>query len=165
MIENMSTHCRQKMGTLYHVRDFLGPRGLAVAFKSFVRPVCEYFSVAVMGAAATLLSKLDMVLKMAEKLSECAFPSLHACREASAVGLLYKLLDFFQSQGPLQQFCLTFATAPLIYSYCLRSLNDNPLSLSSSVQYTSLDLFRSFLGAISNIWASMYSFRHQAARF
>ena len=75
---------------------------------------------------------------MAEKLSECAFPSLHSRREASVVDLLCKLLDF-QGRGPLQQFCPTFSTAPLTHSYCLRSLNDDPLSLSSSVQYTSLE--------------------------
>ena len=76
------------METLYRVRDFLGPRGLAVAFKSFFRPVYEYRSVAVVGTAATHLSKLDAIQKMAEKLSECTFPSLHSCSEVSAVGLL-----------------------------------------------------------------------------
>ena len=71
-----------------------------------------------MDAAATHLSKLDAVQKMAEKLSECAFPLLHSRRGASAVGVLSKLLDF-RGRGPLQQFCLTFATAPLTHSYCL----------------------------------------------
>ena len=55
MIENMSTRCQQRMVAQYRVRDFLCPRHLPVAFKSFVRLVCEYGSVAVMGAAATHL--------------------------------------------------------------------------------------------------------------
>ena len=110
--------------------------------------------VVVMGTTVTHLSKLDAVQKMAEKLSECAFPSLHSGHEASAVGLFCKLLDF-RGQGPLHQFCPTFATAPLTHSYYLRRLNDNPLSLFPSVQCTSLDLFRrSVLGAITNISAS-----------
>ena len=79
------------MEVLYHVRDNLGPRGLAVAFKSFVRPVCEYGNV---GACATHLSSLDIIQKMAEKLSECTFSSLHSHCAGSAVGLFCKLLDF-----------------------------------------------------------------------
>ena len=48
MVDSMSTHCRQRMGALYHVRDFLGPRGLGLGLdKSFVRAVCEYSSVAI----------------------------------------------------------------------------------------------------------------------
>ena len=73
---------------------FLGPRSLAVALKSIVRPACEYSSVAVIGASAAHLSKLDVVQILAEKLSECAFPSLHSYHETSAVGLLCKLLAF-----------------------------------------------------------------------
>jgi len=46
------------MEALYGVKDFMEPRGWAVAFHSFVRPVCEYGSVVIMGASATDLSKL-----------------------------------------------------------------------------------------------------------
>ena len=107
-----------------------------------------------MGAAASHLSTLNAVQKRAEKLSDCTFPSLHSHHEASAVGLLCKLLDF-RGQGPLQQFCPSFATTPLIHSYSLRNLSDDPLLLSSTIKYNSLDLYRrSFLGAITNIWAS-----------
>ena len=48
----------KRMGALYHVREYLDPKGLAVAFWSFVRPVCEYGSVAFMGASATHLLKV-----------------------------------------------------------------------------------------------------------
>ena len=47
------------MGALYHVSQYLSPKGLAVAFRSFVRPVCEYRSVAFMGTSATHLLKFD----------------------------------------------------------------------------------------------------------
>ena len=98
MIENMSTYFRQRMGALYRVIDFLGPRGLAVAFKSFVRPVCEYGSVAIMGASTTHLSKLDAIQKMAEKLSsltaflpcgQCCGPTLYISYLISEVDGLY----------------------------------------------------------------------------
>jgi len=71
-----------------------------------------------MGAAVSYLSKLDAVQKKAEKLSDCTFPSLHSHREASAVGLFCKVLDF-RGRGPLQQFCPAFATTPLTHSYSL----------------------------------------------
>ena len=59
------------MGALYHVGDYLGPKGLAIAFTSFVRPVCEieYSSVATMGTSATHITKFDAIQRMAEKLS------------------------------------------------------------------------------------------------
>jgi len=59
MVDSMSTCCRQRIGALYHGKEFLGLRGFIVAYKSFVRPVCEYGSVAIMGASATHLSKLN----------------------------------------------------------------------------------------------------------
>ena len=93
MVDSMSTRCRQRMGALYRVRDFLGSRGFIVAYKSFVRPVCEYGSVAIMGASATHLSKLDSIQKMAERFCGYELPSLHSLCKASAVGLLCKLLD------------------------------------------------------------------------
>jgi len=45
--------------------------------------VCEYGIVAIMGALATHLSKLDSIQKMAERFSGCKFPSLHSRCEAS----------------------------------------------------------------------------------
>ena len=49
---------------------------IAIAFKSFVRPICEYGNVAIMGAAPSHLPKLDAVQKKAEKLSDIV-PFLH----------------------------------------------------------------------------------------
>jgi len=48
------------MGALYHVRDFLGPRGSIVAYKSFVRPVCEYGSVTLMGLQPPIYLNLTL---------------------------------------------------------------------------------------------------------
>jgi len=58
-----------------------------------VRHVCEYGSVAIMGALTTHLSKLDTIQKMAEMFCGCEFPSLLSRRKASAMMLLCKLLD------------------------------------------------------------------------
>jgi len=67
MISQLSTRCRQRIGALYHVREYLGPNSLVVAFRSFVRPVCEYGGIAFVGASATHLSKFNKVQKLAEK--------------------------------------------------------------------------------------------------
>jgi len=34
MIEHISTRCGQRMGALYRIKDYLGPRGLPIAFKA-----------------------------------------------------------------------------------------------------------------------------------
>ena len=96
---------------------------------------------------------LDSIQKTAERFCGCEFPSLHSRRKVSAVGLLCKLLDS-QGRGPLQHFRPVIATTPT-HSYSLRSLNCDPLLLSSPARFTSLDLFRrSFFGTIANILAS-----------
>ena len=55
MIDQLATRCHQLLGALYHVREYFGQSGLAVAFKSFVRPMCEYDDIIFMGASAVCL--------------------------------------------------------------------------------------------------------------
>ena len=155
MISQLSTRCRQRMGALFRMREYLGPNGLAVAFRSFVRPVCEYGGVAFMGASATHLSKFDKMQKLAERISGRVFPTLQSRRAASAIGLLCKLLDFC-GRGPLQLFCPNFVN-PATHSYSLRSVNTDSLLLSSTIQFNLLDLFRrSFFGVIIDICMGCY---------
>ena len=107
------------------------------------------------------MNKVVLLLWMLQPLTylnliqcEKTFPLLQSRHEASVVDLLCTLLDS-RGRGLLQLFCPTFATAPLTHSYCLGSLNDVPLLLSSPFQFKSLDLFkRSFLGVIADIWVS-----------
>ena len=42
MIDQLVTRCRQGLSALYRIRDYLGQSGIVTAFRSFVRPVCEY---------------------------------------------------------------------------------------------------------------------------
>ena len=85
------------MAALYHAREYLGVKELAVAFRSFVRPVCEYSGVAFMGASATHLSKFDKVQKLAEKMSGGLFPALQSCHAASTFGLHWIFIDVAES--------------------------------------------------------------------
>ena len=101
MIDHLTVRYRQRLGALFHVREYLGQSGLAVAYKSFVRPVCEYGCVIFMSASAVHLHKLDAVQKAAERLCQVSFQPLSSCRKASAIGLLCKLLDS-RCQQPLQ---------------------------------------------------------------
>ena len=73
MIDQLTTHCRQRLGALFRVKEYLGQSGLVTAYKSFVRPVCEYGNVIFMGASAVHLHKLDAVQKATEKLCQTAF--------------------------------------------------------------------------------------------
>ena len=45
MIDQLVTHCRQRLGALCRIRDYLSQSGIATAFRSFVQPVCEYGNV------------------------------------------------------------------------------------------------------------------------
>ena len=63
MIDHLTTHCRQQLGTLFCVREYLGKSGLVTAYKSFVRPVCEYGNVIFMDASAVHLHKLDALTR------------------------------------------------------------------------------------------------------
>ena len=78
------------------------------------------------------------------------FPALQSCRATSAVGLLFKLLNLCRC-GPLQLFCPNLVN-PATYSYRLRSLTNDSLLFSFTIQFNSLDLFmRSFIGGIPDI--------------
>ena len=53
----------------------------------------EYDNVAIMGASATQLSRVDVVQKVETSLCPVSFIPLWCCLHAAAVGLLLKLLD------------------------------------------------------------------------
>jgi len=42
MINQLAARSRQRLGAIFRARNYLGQSGLTVAFKSFVRPICEY---------------------------------------------------------------------------------------------------------------------------
>ena len=105
-IDQLTTCCHQRLGALFRVKEYLGQSGLVTAYKSFVRPMCEYDNVIFMSASAVHLHKLDAVQKAAEKLCQTAFQSLSSRHKASAIGLLCKLLDSHCRQ-PLQIFSPT----------------------------------------------------------
>ena len=59
--------------TLYHVREYLDPKDLAIVLGLFVRLGCEYSDAAFISASATDLFKVQ---KLAERLSDSVFPAL-----------------------------------------------------------------------------------------
>ena len=64
----------------------------AQSHKAFIRPMMEYGNVAIIGASATLLSRLDTVQNAAATLCHVFFIPLQHRRHAATVGLLLKLL-------------------------------------------------------------------------
>ena len=93
MINQLATCSHHRLGAIYRAKDYLGKGGLTIAFKSFVRPVCEYCNIIFMDASATHLHKLDLFQKMAERMCNTTFSSLASRQNASSIGLLCKLLD------------------------------------------------------------------------
>ena len=139
------------MGALYRIKDYLGPRGLAIAFKAFVRRACEYGNV-FMGAASTHLSKLDGRKRLAERSSESTFPTLCSCCSASAMGLLCKMLASC-CWDPLQP---AFVATPVSHSYYLEFKWWSSAAIITSPPQLFGLFCRSFLGAIQckSLWAS-----------
>ena len=104
MIDQLAIRSRQRLGAVYHAKEYLSQGGLTIAFKSFVRPICEYCNIIFMGASVTHLHKLDSIQKIAERVCGTTLMSLASRRNTSSIGLLCKLLDL-QCRRPLQNFC------------------------------------------------------------
>ena len=111
MIDKMVSHSRQGLGCLRRILDYLDSHTLQLAYKAFVRPIMEYGNVAIMGASATQLSRLNTVQNVATSLCHAVFVPLQCHHHAAAVGLLLKLLDCYCCE--LQTFCPTFFTPNL----------------------------------------------------
>ena len=126
---------------------------LQLAYKAFIRPIMEYGNVAVMGASATQLGRLDAVQNAATSLCRTSFVSLQCHHHAAVVGLLLKLLDC-HCRGLLQTFCPNFSTSSLTLRRSSRlAISTQPYQLADTIVYNSLDIFRrSFLGCIPGIW-------------
>jgi len=45
MINQLAARSLQRLGAVFRARNYLGQSGLSIAFKSFVRPICEYSNV------------------------------------------------------------------------------------------------------------------------
>ena len=61
MIDKMVSRSRQRLGCLRRILDYLDANALQLAYKAFIRPIMEYGNVAIMGASATQLGRLDAV--------------------------------------------------------------------------------------------------------
>ena len=81
-----------------------------MVYRAFVHPVAEYGGILLLGASATQLSKLDRMQQFAEWLCSSSFVPLSRRRHASALGLLYKLLDG-TCREHLQMFCPIFLSS------------------------------------------------------
>ena len=68
MIDQIVSHSRQHLGCLRRILDYLDSNTLQLAYKAFIRPIMEYGNVAIMGASATQLGRLDAVQNAATSL-------------------------------------------------------------------------------------------------
>ena len=88
MIDSTIQRCRQRLGCLRRVSQYLGSEGLILAYQALVHQVAEYGNVLMMGASATQLSRLDRMQHLAEQLCSTQFTPLEKHRHAAAIGLL-----------------------------------------------------------------------------
>ena len=87
MIDIMVSRCRQRLGCLRRILDYLDSNTLQLAYKAFISPMMGYGNVVIMGTSAIQLSRLDTVQNAATVLCHMSFvPLQHHCH-AAAVGL------------------------------------------------------------------------------
>ena len=103
MVKKASKKGRAKIAALFRLRPYLSSANLELMYKAFVRSAMEYGNLEYMVAAPSTLQKLDRVQAAAEKLGGFKVESLEARRDASLVGLLFKLLDG-KGRGQLNNF-------------------------------------------------------------
>ena len=103
MIKRASAKGRAKIAALYRLRPFLDSNNLATMYNAFVRSSLEYGNLHYMVAAPTHLQKLDRIQAAAERLGGFKVEPLEARRDASLIGLIFKLLDG-DGRGKLNDF-------------------------------------------------------------
>ena len=152
MIDSTVRCCRQRLGCLRRISEYLGTEGLSLAYRAFVRPIAEYGGILLLAAGAIQLSKLDRMQQFAERLCSSSFVPLSRRCHASALGLLCKLLNG-TCREHLQMFCPTFLSSESLPRRSQRLNLPQPFLLVDPVTATSLGLFcRSFLGCIADVW-------------
>ena len=92
-IHRTAIRATQRLHFLRKAAVVLCPRGRAVVYKGFVRPLMEYSPLVWLGAAPTHLNKLDRVQLRALKIigPTSALQTLHARRTVAAATYMYKL--------------------------------------------------------------------------
>ena len=136
MIDKMVSCSRQRLGCLCRILDYLDSN----TYNLLIRPIMEYGNVAIMGASATQLGRLDVVQNAATSLCQTSFVPLQCCRHAAAVGLLLKLLDC-HFRGLLQTFCPNSSTSNLTSWRSSRlAIFTQSYQLADTIVYNSLDI-------------------------
>ena len=103
MVKEISKKGRAKLAALYRLRPYLDSSNLEVMYKAFVRSSMEYGNLEYMISAPTNLQKLDRIQAAAEKLGNFQVETLESRRDASLIGLIFKLLDG-DGRGQLEDF-------------------------------------------------------------
>ena len=103
MVKRSNKKGRAKIAALYRLKPYLDSQTIETMYKAFVRSSIEYGNLEYMVAAPTHLQKLDRIQRAAEKLGDFKVESLESRRDASLVGLLFKLLDG-DGRGKLNDF-------------------------------------------------------------
>jgi hypothetical protein len=103
MIKRTSAKGRAKIAALYRLKPFLDSSNLETMYNAFVRSSLEYGNLHYMMAAPTHLQKLDRIQAAAERLGNFKVESLQSRRDASLIGLIFKLLDG-DGRGKLDDF-------------------------------------------------------------
>ena len=93
MVKKLAKKGRSRLAALFRMKHALDPDNMEIMYKALVRSVMEYENVAYRAAGATYLKKLDSVQECACELGGFSVEALGDRRDASLIGLAFKLLD------------------------------------------------------------------------
>ena len=152
MVRKASKKGRAKVAALYRLRPFLSSENLELMYKAYIRSGMEYGNLEYMIAAPSTLKKLDRVQAAAEKLGEFKVESLESRREASLIGLTFKLLDG-KGRGQLNDY-----TPEIVELNPIKKCRHTTTGLQVVDKTTSKSLLsfeRSIVGKTSKVWAKL----------
>jgi hypothetical protein len=155
MVGRLAKKARSRVGALWRLKPMLNSENLKTMYKSFVRSVMEFGSLAYMSACDSHLEKLNRIQESVSSFCGFTIESLESRREAAAVAMAFKMLDG-KTRGDLNHFKPEFGEPLSLNKKRTRSNFTEGPQIKSLVRASSLDSFkRSFLGRMPSIFKKL----------
>lgn len=153
-LRQLATRGAQRLGFFRKASRVLTPKGRAIVYKGFVRPVLEYGMLVWMGAASSSLARLSAIQRRAlHIIGDGAYlPSLAVRRTVAALCYLYKL-HFAEGPEMITNLLPPPAPPPLRHSTRHDHHPPHDFQLSSSLpRHSRNNVLRAFPHNVSNMW-------------
>ena len=152
MVNKASKKGRAKIAALFRLSSYLSESNMETLYKAYVRSAMEYGCLEYMIAAPTHLAKLDRVQVVTEKLGGFSVKPLCERRDASLIGLMFKLLDG-DGRGQLHDFAPTVVNLQPAHQGRHTQTGLQLVEMSNSKSLSTFN--RSILGRAPKVWSKL----------